>query len=383
MRSSHTFLASLWLISGMALAQSEAPRPDDVPAAKPNETPENRPFRLGYISLNDELNLQKPLASIDPGGFVVNSGVLIGSFDQQWVGGLSLTTRKILWWLDGKVSMTAPPGSFGSAVTLGFRDGKVVKVEALTGKRLWTASLDSFTERSFLLNGTTLYVLTASQVLYALDFQSGKTLWLYDAGFPDGLSIRGGARPLFFDGKVVFGVASGEMLGVSADSGKLLWRYNPAYNDARFHDIVGETSVRSNRLILSRYDGLVAAIDLSTSVRSVAWQEQLPGVTTSTFRGARFYIGALNGDVYALDPDNNGKRLWRAITGAPVTTITAGETQLFVAGAGGRITALDARTGEILWHDKVGSSLASAPVLFENSIYYTTGMKSLYAYKLR
>lgn len=375
-----------------AAAQDAAPAPAKAPEAEPETAPpapqaEHRPFRLGFMSLNTELDLQKPLAPIDTAGFVVNSGVLVGAFDGQWVGGLSMTTRKLLWWLNGKVTMTAPPGSFGSNVVLGFRDGRIMKVDALTGytpgKGNWTTSLDSFTERPFLLNGTTLYVVTAAQVLYAIDFQTGKTLWMFDGGFPDGLSIRGGARPVFHDGKVLFGVASGEVLGVAADTGKLLWRYNPAYNDARFHDIVGEMVVRNNKLIVSRYDGLIAAIDLSSAVRSVVWQEQRPGLTTSTFRGSRFYVGTLGGEVIALDPDNNGRQVWRTVTGAPVTNITAGETQIFVAGSGGRVTAIDARTDKILWHDKLGSSLASPPVLFENAIYYTTGLKSLYAYKLR
>jgi outer membrane protein assembly factor BamB len=374
-------LAASALATGslVAFAQDQAIAPD-TPSPEPAY---NRPFRLGFLPLNPQLDKEKPLAPIDTAGFVVNSGVLIGAFDSQWVGGMSMTTQKVLWWLDGKVTMTAPPGSFGAAVVLGFRDGRVVKVEALTGKRLWTAALDSFTERSFLLNGTTLYVVTASQVLYAIDFQSGKTLWMFDGGFPEGLSIRGGAKPIFFDGKVIFGVASGEVLGVAADTGKLLWRYNPAYNDARFHDVVGDMVIRNNKLIVSRYDGLVAAIDLSSAVRSVTWQEQRPGLTTSTFRGSRFYIGTLAGEVVALDPDNNGKQIWRTMTGAAVTNITAGETQIFVAGSEGRVTALDARTGDILWHDKLGSSLASPPVLFESSIYYTTGLKGLYAYRLR
>lgn len=342
-----------------------------------------RPFRIGYMSLNDRLNDEKPLAMIDTSGFVVNSGVMIGGFDDRWVGGLSMTTQKVLWWHDGEVAMTAPPGSFGSSVVLGFRSGKLTKLEALTGKVQWSADVHSFTERAFLLNGTMLYVLTAAQSLYALDFQSGRTLWVFDAGFPEGLTVRGGAKPLFHEGKIIFGIASGEILGVAADTGKLLWRYNPAYNEARFHDVVGEMVVRNNKLLITRYDGLVASIDLASPVRSVVWQEQLPGLTTSTFRNASYFVGGLNGDVFALDPDNGGRRLWRSVTGAPVTTITAGETTLFVAGKDGRVTALDASSGAMLWHDLLGSSLASPPVLFENAIYYTTGLKSVYGYKLR
>jgi outer membrane protein assembly factor BamB len=337
---------------------------------------------VSFTALNKEYDRQKPLAMIDTAGFVANSGVMIGAVDPDWVIGLSMATERPLWFLDGKPGLTAPPGSFGSAVVLGLRDGKIVKVDALTGKKMWTASLDSFTERPFLLNGTTLFVLTAAQVLYALDFQTGKTLWLHDGGFPDGLTIRGGARPIVHDNKVIFGVTSGELLAVSLDSGKLVWRYNPAYNDARFHDVVGDMVVRNDKLLITRYDGLVAAIDLASSVRSVAWQEQLPSITTSAFRGGRYYIGGLNGDIYAMDPDT-GRRVWRTVTGAAVNTITPGETTLFVGGAEGRITALDAATGEARWYDRLAGSVASAPVLVDDAIYFTTGQKSVYGYKVR
>jgi outer membrane protein assembly factor BamB len=333
------------------------------------------------ISLSRYYNQVKPLAMADPGGFVINSGVLVGAFDQRWVGAMAVTTQKIQWWLDGQVDMTTPPGSFGSWIVMGFRDGKVRKVEALTGKVVWTASLDSFSERQFLLNGTTLYVMTAAQWLYALDFQTGKTLWMFDAGFPDGLAIHGGVKPLVFDNKVIVGIASGELLAVQAETGKLVWRYNPAYNDARFHDLIGEMVVRNSRLLVSRYDGLVASLDLGSGVRSIVWQDQLPGVTASTFRGGRYYVGALDGSIYAYDADS-GRRLYRFLTGSPVASITAGETSIYIGGGDGRITVLDATDGELQWSDDLGSALASIPILTEQAIYYSTGLKNIYGYKI-
>ncbi|MGL1622438.1 outer membrane protein assembly factor BamB family protein, partial [Vibrio parahaemolyticus] len=43
---------------------------------------------------------------------------------------------------------------------------------------------------------------------------------------------------------------------------------------------------------------------------------------------------------------------------------------LFVAGAGGRVTALDATTGSIRWYDRLGSALASPPIVSDNILYY-------------
>lgn len=353
-----------------------------VQAADSAAEARERPFRMGYLSLNAGYSQGMPLAMSDA-GFVVNSGILIGAFDKRWVGGLSIANGKPQWWYDGKVTMTAPPGSFGSSVVVGFRDGKIAKLDALTGKKQWTASLDSFSERPFLLSGTTLYVLTAAQVLHAIDFQTGKVHWLFDGGYPDGLSVAGGAKPIVNDGKILFGVATGEIVAVDAETGKLAWRYNPAYNDQKFHSVVGELVVRNNRLLMTRYDGLVAAVDLSTAAKATAWQETLPGLSTSTFRNGRVYAGSVNGEVVAIDPDNAGRKVWRVVTGAPVVTIVAGETTLYVGGSAGRITALDASSGEILWHDKLGTAIFGQPALFESSIFYSTGLKSIYAYKLK
>jgi len=341
-----------------------------------------RPFHYGVTRLSPMLDKEKPLAAFDPAGYAINSGILVGSFADQWIGGMALSTGRFQWWVESKASLTAPPSSFGGSVVLGTRDGRVTRLDALTGKILWTANLDYFTERPFLLNGTTLYAVTAAQGLYALDFQTGKILWIFDGGFPEGLTIRGGARPVVYENKVIFGTASGELIAIAVDSGKLAWRYNPAYNSARFHDVVGEMVLRGGHLFISRYDGIVAAIDLSGSVRNIIWQETLPGVTTSVFRGDRYYVGCLNGDVYALDPDNL-RKVWRKVTGVAVTTLTAGESSIFVGGTAGRVTALEARTGNIQWVDQLGSAIATPPLVEANILYFSTGMKNLYAYKIK
>ena len=139
--------------------------------------------------------------------------------------------------------------------------------------------------------------------------------------------------------------------------------------------------VRGGKLILTRYDGLLAALDLAGSVRSVVWQDQLPAIATSLFHNGRIYVGGVNGDIYAYDVEG-GRRIFRTATDAAVMSMTASENVLYVGGANGRVTALDAAAGQIIWHDKLGSPLASTPVIYENVIYFMTGLKSVYGYRL-
>jgi outer membrane protein assembly factor BamB len=378
-------IATILLVGGVsapALPYHSPPfRPESSFSAGLTQRQAQRPFRLNFLKFDPELDWLKPLALSDASGFIVNSEVLIGQVANGLVGGLSLSAKQVIWTHRSTTNMTAPIGNFGSWVVCGFRDGTVKKIEALTGSEVWSQTLTSFTDRGFLLAGTTLFVLTGAQVLYALDFQTGEILWLFDAGFPDGLTVRGAAKPIVHDGKIIFGVASGELLSVSGSTGKLGFRYNPAYIDGQFHDVVGEMVVQNNQLIVSRYDGLLASINIGSSSREVTWESRLPGVTTSKFRGGRFYVGALNGDLMAFNI-KNGKRIFRQPTGSPLTTITVGETSIFTSGSDGQITAVDQASGRIRWHDNLGSPVVAPPVLFEDVIYYTTSLRNAYGYRI-
>ncbi len=340
---------------------------------------QERPYRAQFFKFDPQLDAQKPLAALDLSGWGIAQGLAIGPFSDQWVGAYNLRDHGIAWWVAAPAVLAAPVTEIGQFVMLGFRDGTVTKVEAATGKKMWEIHLDSFVSRSFVLQGSTLLAMTAGQQLYALDFQSGATQWIYDAGFPDGLTAQTLAPPVVVGDRVLIGLVSGDIEAVNFLTGKLYWRYNPEYVEARFHDVTGEMNVQGNRLILSRYDGLVAAVEMDERDRRTIWKDTLPAVTNSVLRGGRFYVGCINGDIYAYDI-NTGRRLWRAVTGQAVTSISAGETMLYIAGTAGRINALDISTGKVAWHDDVGSLISGRPLVWQGQLFFATGMRNIYAY---
>ncbi len=343
----------------------------------------NRPPRLGFTSLNPYLDRVKPLAPIDTAGLTYNSGILIGAVDDRWVMGMTFNTHKDLWWLDGETTMTAPPGSFGSHVMLGFRDGIIKKIEVLTGKVVWSTRLDGFSESGFALSGTKIYVLTSSQVLHALDFQTGQILWVYDGGFPQGLSIRGRTKPLVHDGKVYIGVSTGEVHCVDGETGKLDWRHNPEFLEGQFHDFVGDLVVRDNGLIFTRYDGLVGSIDLKGPARNLLWRDVLPSLSSSLVRGNRIYLGGVNGDVLAKELGSKESQfVWRYSSGLAISSIVVSEDLVIAIGAKGRLSGLSANDGSLLWHDDLEGSLETLPLFIDRTLYFATGFKNLYGFHL-
>lgn len=380
------FFFATFLLTNESYSQEE--KKDNTAPTVKNSQAIHRPFRLEVVSFNPYFDQTKPLAMTDVSGFVVSSDILIGSFreerkDKNWVGGYSVATGKYLWWIEGSSSLTTPPTVIGSSVILGFRDGKLIKADITTGKKIWETTLDSYANRKVVLSGTVIFVLTSAQVLYAVDFQTGKPLWLYDGGFPDSLPIAGGVIPAVYRDLILIGLSSGEIHAVNMKNGKEIWKFNPSFNEARFHDVIGDfVVIENNILLMTRYDGIVAAVNLAGSDRTAIWLDKQASITTSHYANGVFYVGKLSGgEVVAYDP-KNGSKLWSYESGEPIAAIADTENAVFIAGTKGRISSLDKLNGALKWHDDIGGHIEGAPLFFNNGIYFQTALKNLYGYAL-
>ncbi|SMF55001.1 PQQ-binding-like beta-propeller repeat protein [Pseudobacteriovorax antillogorgiicola] len=340
-----------------------------------------RPYRAGMISLNRDLDQQKPLGVAEEGGWVVVDDLLIGSAYSGWLQATSLKTKANAWWLELGNPVASPVASIGQHLVVGLRDGTVMKVDAKTGKVSWKQRLGRFVSRRPTLTGSSLLVTTVDQKLFALDFTTGQTRWIYNAGSSNNIILDGGAAPTVLGSLVLVGTSEGEVHGVDLNTGKRIWDFVPASSSSRFNDVVGQMASLDGNLLVSRYDGMVFSMSVATGRRRILWQKDLTGITDSYYRDGVYYIGCLNGDFYALD-GISGRVLWKSEVGEPTASITPGEKIVYVGGTGGRISALDTKTGQLLWADDVEGALSRTPVLFGDILYFSTGLKVLYGYKV-
>lgn len=371
------FTVLFWLVSCVS---GPAKTENLCIAGQGDETP-CRPFRAGLVKLNEEIDEVKPVGAIDTSSWVLSGDTLVGAVDQKWLMGISLKERKIIWWhkLDSDVS--APAGLFGSWAVVGLRDGRVLKLEILTGKKVWESKLAKFVSRPFELGGTTLLALTASQQLYALDFQTGQSKWIYDAGASDKLMVSASGKISAKGDIIYFGTAAGEVHAVNLSTGKANWKYNPAYSESSFRDLVGDLFVDGDKILVSRYDGLVTMLLGGGSSPKATWRQDLPGISANSSRGGVAYFGCQNGEIHALEM-TTGRVLWKSGIHQTVTSVMVGEKVLYATGANGRIFAMSSADGTILWYDDVQGSLEGNPLLFEDKIYFATGLKVLYGYQM-
>lgn len=339
-----------------------------------------KPSRTGFFKLAPELDKQKPLAVADYGGWLESNGVFLGSIDDQWITGLTIPGFSPKWWRKSPGALTCPPASYGNWVVFGFRNGSIWKVNALNGEKIWDQKLDTFPARRIKKVGNQLLVVTASQSIYALDSETGSVNWVHDSSASEGLTVRTLAAPTVHQDRVYYGVSSGDVIALDLKSGQRIWTHNPGFSDARFQDVVGEVLIIDKMLLLTRYDGIMSAVNLDNPKQSM-WEKpvKLNSITDSTYRHGRLYVGTHNGYVYAFNPVN-GQQLWESQVGVSVNSLTAGETKLYVSSAQGRIAALGIDKGELLWFDQLEGLVTGPPTYIGDRIFFQTGTQNFYGY---
>jgi outer membrane protein assembly factor BamB len=244
-----------------------------------------------------------------------------------------LSDRKVLWEkvTDPKDSgvptdVTAPVYHRG-LVYFAYVDGRLVALDAKSGRPRWTADLHSHLESSPMAVGNRLYIGTDKTNVVALRASDGKVLWQFNS--PGAIK----ASPSFHDGRVYVADYEGSMFCLDAGTGKPVWSTNttkvPPFGDGGFYS---SPAIAFGRVYAARDDGTVLAFELGDG--RVDWSfptddfvygspavAKVPGTPPSV------YIGSYDEHFYALDA-RSGRQRWRFPVGGavPGTATVIGHT---------------------------------------------------------
>lgn len=341
-----------------------------------------KPLRSGVIVLNPYQDKVKPLAPLTYSGFSLAQDTIIGAIDHKVLTSFSLRTNSFQWWKDLDSEISGPINTYGKWTVASTRSGKLIKIDSLTGKTLWSVDLGRFSDRKTTFAEQSLYLQTPSNQIFSIDVNSGNKKWVYDAGAHDSkITIRNGAKPVFHKNRVIMGTSQGEIHVIDSATGRLTQRISPNNRNSKFQDVIGDIIVDSNTIQFARYDGLVSKVLIGAKDNQKIWEIETPSISATAFREGVYYIGCINGTVIAIN-SRTGKTLWKQQTDQSISSISLGEKVIFTTGSKGRIAALDAAKGEFQWLDNIHSTLDSKPILFGKMIYVPTGLASLYRYKI-
>ncbi len=318
----------------------------------------------------------------DAGGHIsgrpaVAGGLVYAGSQDGRVLAVDATTGRLRWSFDtGKIVFSSPTVADG-LVYVGSRDGNLYALNAATGAERWRFATTTATQAGFdaptgvqsspAVSGGVVYVGADDSRVYAVDAQTGQRRWLFEAG-QEVLS-----SPAVGGGAVVVGSFDGSVYALDAQQGLRRWQF-------RTGGQVWSSPVLAGGVVyVGSNDKALYALDAGTG--QPRWQFPTAGVVSSSpaLANGIVYVGSFDHRVYAVDA-TTGKQRWAFATGNVVFSSPAvANGVVYVGSHDGNVYAIDANSGTERWHFATKALVGSSPTVVDGVVYVGSDDGGLYA----
>ncbi|MGQ4879186.1 outer membrane protein assembly factor BamB [Billgrantia sp. LNSP4103-1] len=233
------------------------------------------------------------------------------------------------------------------------------------------------------LDGGVIYAADERGRVMAVEAESGERRWQtdLDVGVSSGLTAVAG--------QVYLGTRNGEVLALNQSDGEVTWRARVS------SEVLAPPQPNNELLIVQSVDGAVTALDRRTGDERWAHTTTEPALTlrgtgTPMVIDPVTFVGFANGRLATLD-NRSGQTLWERriavprgrseidrmvdLRGQPVLTP---DGRLYVTSYNGRLVALEAQSGEVLWEREHSSH--QTPVLVGDRLFTVNEASHVTAY---
>jgi outer membrane protein assembly factor BamB len=272
--------------------------------------------------------------------------------------------------------LASDPGVANGIVYIGTDNEGLFALDAETGVTLWGNACGRGFCRVFsspaVANGMVYFDDAeddSGDGVYALDAKTGKLLWFS----PTNSSF---SSPAVANGVVYVGADDDKIYALDALTGAQLWSYKTGW-------VVRSSPAVANGVVyVGSYDHNVYALNATTGALlwSFATGDQVD--SSPAVVGGVVYIGSDDHNIYALDA-GTGAKLWRYTTSDAVYSSPAMANGVVYAGSrDGNVYALDTSTGARLWSYTTGNAVWASPAVVNGVAYVGSYDTNVYAFGL-
>lgn len=274
-------------------------------------------------------------------------------------------------------------------VTTGFAE--VFALDGASGAMIWKQTLPAPIRAAPAVNAGRVFVLTVDNQLVTLSAEDGSRQWEH-AGIQETAGLLGTASPAVGGSTVVVPYSSGEIFGLLAENGRVLW--NDSLSAVRRVDPIADLAHIRGAPVIDRgvvvaisHAGRMVAIDERRGAR--AWDIDVGGIEMPWVAGDFIYVVTTDAQVICVtrrdgrirwvqqlqrfeDPeDREGPIQW-------LGPVLAGD-RLIVAGTNRKVLAISPYTGEVLGEIDLPETPAVAPIVAGSTVYFLTNDATLLA----
>ncbi len=225
---------------------------------------------------------------------------------------LDALTGKKIWEVETGAPISSGPGAGSDVLLLGTSDAEVIALSAEDGSQLWVAEVSSEVLAVPQVDIDKVIVQSADGNVVGLTLDGGEQLWIHDRSVPV-LTLRGTSTPAVEQGLVVAGFANGKLVGLSAEKGIPVWEVSVAVPRGRSEidrlvDIDGDPVIVGGVVYVATYQGNVAVIEASTG--NQGWQRDMSSHVGLGVDFSQVYVTDDQSHVWALSR-SSGASEWK------------------------------------------------------------------------
>ncbi len=265
----------------------------------------------------------------------------------------------------------------------------IYALDSETGETKWFKRLGNATKAAPVYVSGRVFIRTFDNKLYTIDASNGKVLWTHD-GVIESIGSIDSASVAVKDRIIILPQSSGELYALDILSGMELWAVNLSYEKSitqqyDLSDIDVTPAFIGDQVIVSNISGKLFALDINTG--NIDWKLDNIYANYMWVAGEALYIMNKNNNLFAVNT-RTGKIAWIHQLEKPDKKnqnkysgpILAGN-MLIVVGSNGRLLEVSPKDGSILKTRKVEKNITTGPIIVDKKLYLLSNDGALGVYQ--
>jgi outer membrane protein assembly factor BamB len=240
---------------------------------------------------------------------------------------------------------------FGDYLVYGTMSGRIYSRHYLTGKLQYATDLGEPIESELSVSQGRMYAHLRNHKIVAMDAATGKILWGYRRSVPYVTTLQRVSTVMPYQDKLIVGFADGHVVALTRDEGVVAWEQKIA-EGVKFVDVDVEPIYFNGQIVVGSASGRMRFINPENGL--ILKMVELTIAHAPIKSGDDLIVGTIFGEVARIDKD--GKILInRKITNAGISSIVAWKKGLAVATMSGKIYYLNSKNLTINDEFELGS----------------------------
>ena len=318
-------------------------------------------------------------------GPVYSSGALYAADHEGRLVVVDAATGKKTWDLKTKQPFSGGPSLDDTRLYMGTIDGRVIAYNRENGQELWNAQVSSEVLSPPASADGIVVVRCIDGRVFGLDADNGRRIWIYDHAVPL-LTLRGNADVLVRAGIAFIGYDDGSVVSLRVADGSVVWNQTIVSPEGRTElerlaDVGQQMVIIASDLIVSSYKSRL--VSLAADSGRLLWFKEISSATGVAVDRTNLAVSEKNGDLWMLDR-RNGSTIWKIdrMENRGLTRPAFYGNYVVVGDQEGYLHWLDTDIGAFVARVRAGTKgFAAAPLAVGTTLYVLTQKGDLIAYR--